>query len=141
MAVIVITKSGGVTEAVTYMGSVSPSHIQPSSGLTFAQLFSWAGVWALIAFGQPQLVTKFMGLRDSRTVGTVIRVAVVWEIIFMVSIAMIGAAAFKLFGAVPFDNVDAIVPTLVAEHTNAVVSGYFSAGYWPPVFPPQWPWY
>ena len=110
------------------MGSVSPSHIQPSSGLTFAQLFSWAGVWALIAFGQPQLVTKFMGLRDSRTVGTVIRVAVVWEIIFMVSIAMIGAAAFKLFGAVPFDNVDAIVPTLVAEHTNAVVSGIFLCG-------------
>ncbi|MFQ8732032.1 MAG: sodium:solute symporter family transporter [Enterocloster bolteae] len=128
VAVIVITKSGGVTEAVTYMGSVSPSHIQPSSGLTFAQLFSWAGVWALIAFGQPQLVTKFMGLRDSRTVGTVIRVAVVWEIIFMVSIAMIGAAAFKLFGAVPFDNVDAIVPTLVAEHTNAVVSGIFLCG-------------
>ena len=44
VAVIVITKSGGVTEAVTYMGSASPSHIQPSSGLTFAQLFSWAGV-------------------------------------------------------------------------------------------------
>lgn len=128
VAVIVITKSGGVTAAVTYMGSVSPSHIQPSSGLTFAQLFSWAGVWALIAFGQPQLVTKFMGLRDSRTVGTVIRVAVVWEIIFMVSIAMIGAAAFKLFRAVPFDNVDAIVPTLVAEHTNAVVSGIFLCG-------------
>ena len=46
----------------------------------------------------------------------------------MVSIAMIGAAAFKLFRAVPFDNVDAIVPTLVAEHTNAVVSGIFLCG-------------
>ena len=42
-------------------------------------------------------MTKFMGLRDSRTVGTVIRVAVVWEIIFMVSIAMIGAAAFAFW--------------------------------------------
>lgn len=128
VAVIVITKCGGVTAAVTYMGSVSPTHIQPSSGLTFAQLFSWAGVWALIVFGQPQLVTKFMGLKDSRTVGTVMRVAVIWEVIFMVSIALIGAAAFKLFGGVPFDNVDAIVPTLVAEHTNKIVSGVFLCG-------------
>lgn len=56
------------------------------------------------------------------------RVAVIWEVIFMVSIALIGAAAFKLFGGVPFDNVDAIVPTLVAEHTNKIVSGVFLCG-------------
>ncbi len=141
VAVIVITKSGGVTEAVTYMGSVSPSHIQPSSGLTFAQLFSWAGVWALIAFGQPQLVTKFMGLRDSRTVGTVIRVAVVWEIIFMVSIAMIGAAAFKLLEQCPLTMWTPLFPPWWQNIPMQLCQGYFSAGYWPPVFPPQWPWY
>lgn len=128
VAAIVITKSGGLTEAVTYMGSVSPSHVTPSSGLTFSQLFSWAGVWALIAFGQPQLVTKFMGLRDSRTVGTVMRVSVIWEIIFMLSITFVGTAAFALFKGAPFDNVDLIVPTLVAEFTSPFVSGIFICG-------------
>lgn len=128
VAVILISKAGGLTEAVNFMATTSPTHVQPSSGLTLAQLFSWSGVWALISFGQPQLVTKFMGLKDSRTVSTVIRVSVAWEVAFLVAIAIIGTAAYKLFGGVAFENIDAIVPTAVAQYTSPVVSGIFICG-------------
>ena len=84
-------------------------------------------------------MTKFMGLRDSRTVGTVIRVAVVWEIIFMVSIAMIGAAAFKLFRAVPLTMWTPLFPPWWQNIPMQLCQGYFSAEYWPPVFPHSGP--
>ncbi len=59
----------------------------------------------------------------------------------MVSIAMIGAAAFKLFGE-KSDNVDAIVPhpwwqnipMQLCQDISLRDTGRRS-------FPPQWPWY
>ena len=78
-AVIVLTKAGGLTNVVTYMGQTAPEKLTWNSGMTFLTLFSYAGVWAFIAFGQPQLITKFMALKDSRTVDTVVRVSYVWN--------------------------------------------------------------
>lgn len=128
VAGIVTVKAGGLTNIIGTMKDLAPTHVTASSGMTFGQLFSWAGVWALIAFGQPQLITKFMGLKDSRTVSTVMRVSVIWEIIFMLAIILMGGAAFTLYQYKPFDNVDMIVPQLVADHTGTAISGIFICG-------------
>lgn len=128
VAVIVTVKAGGVSNIVSTMKAIQPSHVTANSGMSFGTLFSWAGVWAFIAFGQPQLITKFMGLKDSRTVGTVMRVSVAWEIVFMIAIILMGGSAFVLYSGVPFENSDMIVPVLVSDHTSKFVSGLFICG-------------
>lgn len=127
-AVIVLTKAGGLTNVVTYMGQTAPEKLTWNSGMTFLTLFSYAGVWAFIAFGQPQLITKFMALRDSRTVGTVVRVSYVWNYIAMFCLQIIAWSANYLYQNKVFADGDSIGPTVIAEYCGSFVSGIFLCG-------------
>lgn len=128
VAVTVLIATGGITPIVEYMSAEMPSHLTVSGGLPFFTIVSYAGVWPFIAFGQPQLVTKFMGLKDSRTVGSVIRVGEVWMIIFMFALTIIGGGAFYLFQGQTFENIDLIVPMTVANYSGTFISGLFLCG-------------
>lgn len=86
VAATVLIATGGITPITEYMTAEHPSKLTVSGGLPFLTIVSYAGVWPFIAFGQPQLMTKFMGLKDSRTVSSVIRVGVAWMIVFMLSL-------------------------------------------------------
>lgn len=125
LAFTVLTHAGGITPIVSYMKETSPSHATMTGGLSWGTLFSYAGVWAFIAFGQPQLTTKFLGLKDNRTVGAVIRVSVLWQALYFISTAIIGMGAFYLFKGIDFENIDLIVPTLAADFGGSLVSGLF----------------
>lgn len=127
-AVIIVFKAGGLTNVVTYMAETAPSKVTWNSGMSFLTLFSYAGVWAFIAFGQPQLITKFMGLKDSRTVGTVVRVTYVWNFIAMMCLQVIAWSANFLYQNRVFEDGDSIAPMVIAEHCGSLVSGLFMCG-------------
>lgn len=127
-AVIIVTKAGGITNIVTHMVETDPAKGTWNSGMSFLTLFSYAGVWAFIAFGQPQLITKFMGLKDSRTVGTVVRVSYAWNFIAMICLQLIAWAANFLYGNQVFADGDSIAPMVVAEYAGTFVSGLFLCG-------------
>ena len=69
-----------------------------------------------------------MGLKDSRTVSSVIRVGIAWMAIFMISLAIIGSCAFYLFEGQTFENIDMIVPLTVANYSGTFISGLFLCG-------------
>lgn len=127
-AVIVLNKAGGLTNVVNYLAETAPHKVTWNSGMTFLTLFSYAGVWAFIAFGQPQLITKFMGLKDSRTVGTVVRVSYVWNFVAMMCLQVIAWSANFLYQNRTFADGDSIAPTVIAEHCGSLVAGLFMCG-------------
>ena len=127
-AAIVLYKAGGLTNVVTYMAQTAPQKVTWNSGMSFLTLFSYAGVWAFIAFGQPQLITKFMGLKDSRTVGTVVRVSYIWNYIAMFCLQVIAWSANYLYQNKVFTDGDSIGPTVIAEYCGGFVSGLFLCG-------------
>lgn len=128
VAATVLIATGGITPITEYMAAEHPAQLTLSGGLPFLTIVSYAGVWPFIAFGQPQLMTKFMGLKDSRTVSSVIRVGVAWMIVFMFALTIIGGGAFYLFQGKAFDNIDMIVPLTVANYSGTFVSGLFLCG-------------
>ncbi len=124
----VLIETGGIGPIVNYVAEHEPEKLTLTGGLSWGTIFSYAGVWAFIAFGQPQLITKFMGLRDGRTVSAVIRVSVYWQIVYWVCTAIIGVGALYLFESVVFENVDLIAPTVAATFGGSVASGIFLCG-------------
>lgn len=128
VAVSILVRAGGISPIVDYMVQESPTHATMTGGLGWGALFSYAGVWAFIAFGQPQLTTKFLGLKDNRTVGAVMRVSAVWQIVYFIATAIIGMGALYLYRGKDFVNIDLIAPTAAADFGGTIAAGIFLCG-------------
>ena len=124
----ILVKTGGITPIVQYMAQEHPNHVTVTGGLSWGTIFSYAGVWAFIAFGQPQLTTKFLALKDGRTVGAVMRVCTGWQIVYWISTAIIGMGALYLYKGVEFVNIDLIAPSAAADFGGSVAAGIFLCG-------------
>lgn len=128
-AIAILIKAGGITPIVSYMVEEHAStHNTMPGALSWGTLFSYAGVWAFIAFGQPQLTTSFMGLKDNRTLGAVIRVSTVWQIAYFIGTAIIGFGALYLYKGQTFVNIDLIAPSAAADFGGTLSAGIFLCG-------------
>lgn len=127
-AVAILIKTGGITPIVEYMAQEHPNHVTMTGGLSWGALFSYAGVWAFIAFGQPQLTTKFLALKDNRTVGAVMRISTIWQIIYWLSTAVIGMGALYLYRGMEFVNIDLIAPSAASDFGGTIAAGIFLCG-------------
>lgn len=104
----------------------APERMTNHPGLygNIANCLSVAWVWQLVAFGQPQLVTKFMGLKDSRTVGTIVRVSVPWIGIFLTCSGLIAIGGMALLGP-GVENPDSIAPALAFYSGSTIIQALF----------------
>lgn len=127
-AAAILIKAGGLTPIVNYVVEVYPERASIPGSLSWSAMFSYAGVWAFIAFGQPQLTTKFLGLKDNRTVGAVMRVAIAWQAVYAVTTAIIGVGALYLYRGANFVNIDLIAPSTAADFGGSVAAGIFLCG-------------
>lgn len=127
-AAAVLIETGGIIPIIDYVAENEPIKLTLKGGLSWGAIFSYAGVWAFIAFGQPQLITKFMGLRDGRTVSAVIRVSVYWQIVYWLATAIIGIGALYLYSSLEFTNIDLIAPSVATDFGGSIVSGIFLCG-------------
>ncbi len=96
---IALTKVGGiagVSLALTKFGRSTAfiTNYQPSSLLTI--LFTTVG-WGLGYFGQPHIITKFMGIRDVREMYKSKIIGMSWQCITLVSATCIGLIAVAYF--------------------------------------------
>ncbi|MEG1824676.1 MAG: hypothetical protein RR501_07850 [Cloacibacillus sp.] len=127
-AIAILIHTGGITPIVSYMVNEHPNHATMTGGLSWSAIFSYAGVWAFIAFGQPQLTTKFLALKDNRTVGAVMRISTAWQIIYWLCTAIIGMGALYLYKGKGFVNIDLIAPTAAADFGGSITAGIFLCG-------------
>lgn len=127
-AFAILARTGGITPIVSYLAKEHPAHLSLTGGLSWGAIFSYAGVWAFIAFGQPQLTTKFLALKDNRTVGAVMRVTTIWQIIYWIATAIIGTGALYLYRGAEFVNIDSIAPSAAADFGGTIAAGIFLCG-------------
>lgn len=125
---VTLRETNGLAPIIDNMVQNHPGHLQFPGTLSWGKLLSWSLVTAFAAFGQPQLVTKFMGLKDGRTVGTVVRTSVIWIALFGVFSHIVGVGALYIYRGQTFENIDMIAPHLAANYGGTLVAGIFLCG-------------
>lgn len=128
LAIVCVTQAGGLTNVFETMRAEDEALMEVPGVLTWPQIFSYAWVWPLIAFGQPQLLTKFMGMKDTRTIKTVISISAVWLAVTCLCGNLVGFSAYALLGNERFENIDMLAPELAARYGGTLVSGIFMCG-------------
>ena len=126
LTVYVVNTAGGVTHMMNKITAEFPEKVASPPG-TFNNIFqclSICWVWQLIAFGQPQLVTKFLGLKDPRTIKTIVRVSVPWIAIFLMCSGLIGMGGLYFYGG-NVANPDRISPALAFASGSLLLQALF----------------
>lgn len=126
LCIYVVVSCGGVTELIQGATAADPARMAdpPAYYGNMWNCLSVCWVWQIIAFGQPQLVTKFMGLKDSRTMKTVIRVSVPWIAIFLTCSGLIALGGLYMFGP-DVENPDTISSAMAFASHNVILQALF----------------
>ena len=69
IAPIALGRIGGMGEVLSRLTQIDPEAVRDSRYLVLGKFFSLSLVWGLICWGQPQLITRFYAVKDSRTLG------------------------------------------------------------------------
>lgn len=128
LAISVIHACGGPTDMFTGIGQNYPELLTIPGPLPWGLFLSYTMIYPLIAFGQPQLVTKFISLKDTRTIGTVILTNIVFLFLLLGAILGIGLGARHLFTGQEFANMDVIAPLVASTYGNTLVQAVFLCG-------------
>lgn len=126
LTIFVVNRVGGLSEMFAAAAQNAPDRMTDMPGLfgNMANCLSVAWVWQLIAFGQPQLVTKFMGVKDSRTVGAMVRTSVPWIGIFLTCSSLLAVGGLAIFGT-NVQNSDTIAPALAFLSGSTLIQSLF----------------
>ncbi len=119
---ILLPKIGGI-EAIQTTITNKPSLLPSLKGLTLLQIISMSLGWGLGYFGQPHILTKFMGIKDPSKIKKSKRVGMSWMILSLV------AATFVGFVAVPFfsngiENPEMIFIEMVKQSFSPFIIGF-----------------
>ncbi|MDO4547233.1 MAG: hypothetical protein Q4D04_03960 [Clostridia bacterium] len=125
MSFFCIRACGGFANMNVTVQAQLPDHMTMPGPLTWFQFLSYSLVWPLMTFGQPSLVTKYMSLKDVRTMGTVIITSSVFMFLFLINNSIFGIAGRYLFGDAYLSNTDLIAPTIAAQYGGNFVSAMF----------------
>ncbi len=126
LSIYVVASAGGITNMMITVTELYPIKASSPPG-TFNNIFqclSICWVWQLIAFGQPQLVTKFLGLKDPRTIKTVVHVSVPWIAVFLTCSGLIGIGGLYFYGG-NVENPDRISSALAFASGSSMLQAMF----------------
>lgn len=87
-------------------------------------VLSFSLIWVVAGFGQPQLVTKFIALKDSKTISVVSIVSVIWCTLFAIAILPISMGGRAIVEG-KIDNYDLMTPLIAALHSNFLIRVVF----------------
>ena len=125
--VIGIGTVGGVSEMITVLGNTNASLLDPFAGLGW----SVAGVIAVASFlaiglpflGVPQLMVRFMSLRDSKQVFKAGTISVLCILVFDIGAVLIGMSGRVLFPDLA--DAETILPVMSVELFPSLLTGVF----------------
>ncbi|MCB1085180.1 MAG: sodium/proline symporter [Chlamydiia bacterium] len=87
----------GGLEALKGVMSDKPSLIPSLKGTTFLHILTLSLGWGLGYFGQPHILTKFMGIRDISKIKASKRVGMTWMVLSLTAATFIGIIATAFF--------------------------------------------
>lgn len=128
MVGIMVSKAGGIGEAITAVSSRYPEHIPAGARPSWLTIGSLIFMTSFGTWGLPQMVQKFYSIKDEKMIG---KAAVITTVFALV----IGVAAYStgVLGHVFFDgetvprlasggvNYDLIIPTLLTAHLPEIL--------------------
>jgi sodium/proline symporter len=95
---IIIGKEGGWTEV---MGQLTENgtnmSLMPGSGLEVIAMLTMFFGWGLGYFGQPHIITKFMGIRNAEEISKSRNVGITWMIIMLFAATLVGLSGVVFF--------------------------------------------
>ena len=69
IAPIALGRIGGMGEVLSRINQIDPKLLEIPGTMSWGNFISLSLVWGLICWGQPQLITRFYAVKDSRTLG------------------------------------------------------------------------
>lgn len=93
---VILPKIGGFTTVQSTLSN-TPSLLPSLKGLTLFQILSMSLGWGLGYFGQPHILTKFMGIREVAKIKQSKRVGMSWMVLSLVAATFVGLVAISFF--------------------------------------------
>lgn len=79
--------------------------------------------WGLGYFGQPHILTKFMGIKDPNDLSASKRIGMTWQILSLAAATLIGIAGIAVFDAI--DDPEKVFILLIRKYFSPFIAGIF----------------
>lgn len=103
--IVVVSELGGITSAVTAIGSIEPSHLNIISGASVISVISLLA-WGLGYFGQPHILVRFMSIRNEHETHKAKTIGMSWMILSIFGSLSVGFFGFAYVAANGIDLAD-----------------------------------
>lgn len=118
----IFPKVGGFSEIMRTLKAHNLSTTLFSSGATPSQIFLWITSWGLGYFGQPHIVTKFMGIRDVKEIPKSKYIGLTWMVLSLGAASLVGLVGVAFFqGFLP--NPDLVYISMVRDSFHPFLIG------------------
>jgi sodium/proline symporter len=95
-----ISKVGGWNETVNQVGNIDALRLDAFEGMGFLAIISLLA-WGLGYFGQPHIITRFMGIRSVRDVPKARLIGMTWMVVGLFGAILTGFAGIAFFADAP----------------------------------------
>ena len=119
---LVLSHEGGFSA----LGSIiaqKPTLIPSFTALTLLQIISMALGWGLGYFGQPHILTKFMGIQDVSKINHSKRIGMSWMVLSLSAATFVGIVGASMFKG-GIDNPEMIFIEMVKGHFAPFIVGF-----------------
>lgn len=115
IAPIALQKIGGIQNLFETLYTYDPKLLEIPGNLSPGKFISLAFVWGFICWGQPQLITRFQGIKDSKSLGISMVIATVFTTVLASGFHFNGLLSRALYGDSLMGTLDQTIPTLAAD--------------------------
>lgn len=116
---------GGVGAAISAGAAVDERLGQvPGPIGSWPLVLSYSLIWVVSGFGQPQLITKFIGLKDRKTISTVSIISILWCTLYAVAMLPVAMGGRAIVEGV-IEDYDLMTPMMVALYSNFAIRCIF----------------
>ncbi|NYH52949.1 sodium/proline symporter [Nocardiopsis arvandica] len=137
MAVTALGGLGGLTEGVSekstgLLSAVGGTALDPEAGQWVStETLGWVVIvsglaWGLGYFGQPHILSRYMGIRSVQDIPKAGIVSVAWAVTAMFLAVVVGFIGIAYFDA-PLENSEQVFPLLIEALTHPLVAGLLLA--------------
>lgn len=96
---IIINNEGGLSIVYERLQTSGINlHMLPTSGLEVISMLTLAFGWGLGYFGQPHIITKFMGIRNPEEISKSRNIGMAWMVIMLSAATLVGLVGYTYFG-------------------------------------------
>lgn len=117
-----------LTDAVRTEGPNFASTVGGATGWVAVGVIVSGLSWFFGYMGQPHLLTRFMAIKDPAKLKISRRIAIAWAIPAFAGAMVIGLIGLSMYGKGSFEDVELIMPALVADLLPAWLAGVFISG-------------